>query len=90
MSTMTLLQAVTSALKEEMRRDDRVVVLGEDVGRRGGVFLATEGLQAEFGPDRVIDTPLSEAGVLGMALTLAAFCMIVNNLLDNNVGPRLG
>ena len=73
MSTMTLLQAVTSALKEEMKRDDRVVVLGEDVGKAGGVFRATEGLQAEFGADRVIDTPLAESGIIGTAIGMALY-----------------
>ncbi len=73
MSTMTLLQAVTSALKEEMKRDDRVVVLGEDVGKAGGVFRATEGLQAEFGADRVIDTPLAESGIIGAAVGMALY-----------------
>ncbi|MEM1712775.1 MAG: alpha-ketoacid dehydrogenase subunit beta, partial [Acidilobaceae archaeon] len=52
-----MVQALNSALREEMRRDSRVVILGEDVGRRGGVFLVTEGLIDEFGPERVIDTP---------------------------------
>jgi 2-oxoisovalerate dehydrogenase E1 component beta subunit len=54
-----------------MARDERVVVLGEDVGKRGGVFLATEGLFDRFGPDRVIDTPLSEAAILGAAVGMA-------------------
>jgi 2-oxoisovalerate dehydrogenase E1 component beta subunit len=70
---MTLLQAVTCALKEEMKRDDRVVVLGEDVGKAGGVFRATEGLQAEFGADRVIDTPLAESGIIGTAIGMALY-----------------
>lgn len=73
MSTMTLLQAVTSALRGEMRRDDRVVILGEDVGKAGGVFRATEGLQAEFGADRVIDTPLAESGIIGTAIGMALY-----------------
>ena len=55
---MTLVQAVTDALACEMRLDDRVIILGEDVGLNGGVFRATEGLQAEFGADRVVDSPL--------------------------------
>lgn len=57
MPTMTLIQAINAALDEEMKRDERVMLLGEDVGRRGGVFLATEGLQQKYGPDRVMDTP---------------------------------
>ncbi|TAM91602.1 alpha-ketoacid dehydrogenase subunit beta [bacterium] len=69
--TLTMVQAVREAMLEEMRLDDTVCILGEDVGPRGGVFLCTEGLYAEFGPDRVIDTPLSEAGILGGALGMA-------------------
>ncbi len=70
---ITLVRAIRDALAEEMRRDERVVVLGEDVGKRGGVFLATEGLYEEFGPDRVIDTPLSESGIIGMAIGMALY-----------------
>ncbi len=75
MPTMTLIQAINSALDEEMGRDERVMLLGEDVGKRGGVFLATEGLQQKYGPDRVIDSPLSEAAILGAAVGLAAHGM---------------
>lgn len=71
----TLVQAVNSALLEEMRSNDDLVVLGEDVGRSGGVFRATEGLYSEFGPQRVIDTPLSESGLIGMAIGLALYGM---------------
>ncbi len=71
MATMTIVQAVKRALDEEMARDERVVVLGEDVGKRGGVFLATEGLYQKYGPDRVIDTPLSEAAIIGAAVGMA-------------------
>jgi 2-oxoisovalerate dehydrogenase E1 component beta subunit len=70
---MTLLQAINSGLKTEMFRDDRVVVLGEDVGVNGGVFRATEGLYNEFGPDRVMDTPLSETGIIGAAIGMAVY-----------------
>lgn len=70
--TLTLIQAVTLALREELRRDERVVLFGEDVGARGGVFLATEGLQEEFGVKRVFDTPLSEASIVGAAVGMAA------------------
>jgi pyruvate dehydrogenase E1 component beta subunit len=73
MPTMTLVQAVNDALKLEMRRDDRVVVLGEDVGKKGGVFLATEGLYDEFGAERVIDTPLAESGIIGTAIGMALY-----------------
>lgn len=75
MPTITLIQAINTALDEEMNRDERVMLLGEDVGKRGGVFLATEGLQQKYGPDRVIDTPLSEAAILGAAVGLAAHGM---------------
>jgi 2-oxoisovalerate dehydrogenase E1 component beta subunit len=73
MPVMNMIQAVNDALKLEMRRDDRVVVLGEDVGKFGGVFRATSGLFEEFGPDRVIDTPLAEAGIIGSAIGMALY-----------------
>ena len=73
MAVMTLIQAVNDALKTEMKRDDRVVVFGEDVGVKGGVFLATEGLQAQFGKDRCFDTPLSECGIIGTAVGMAVY-----------------
>jgi 2-oxoisovalerate dehydrogenase E1 component beta subunit len=68
---LNMAQALNLALREEMARDERVVVLGEDVGKRGGVFLITEGLYELFGPDRVIDTPLSEAAIIGVAAGMA-------------------
>lgn len=71
MSTQTMVQAIARTLDQEMGRDDSVVVLGEDVGKRGGVFLATEKLFDKYGPDRVIDTPLSEAAIIGAALGMA-------------------
>lgn len=71
MATMTLVQAVRDAMAVEMERDPRVVVLGEDVGKNGGVFRATEGLWERFGPERVIDTPLNETGIVGMAIGMA-------------------
>jgi 2-oxoisovalerate dehydrogenase E1 component beta subunit len=70
---MNIIQAVNDALKHEMRRDERVVVLGEDVGKFGGVFRATSGLFEEFGADRVIDTPLAEAGIIGSAIGMALY-----------------
>jgi pyruvate dehydrogenase E1 component beta subunit len=73
MPPLTLVQAVNDALRTAMRLDERVVVLGEDVGVDGGVFRATEGLLDEFGPDRVIDTPLAESGIVGTAIGMAAF-----------------
>jgi 2-oxoisovalerate dehydrogenase E1 component beta subunit len=69
--TYNIIQAVNDALRLEMRRDPTVVVLGEDVGRFGGVFRATTGLHEEFGPDRVIDTPLAESGIIGTAVGMA-------------------
>ena len=60
---MTMVQAINQALAQEMERDDRIVVLGEDVGRDGGVFRVTEGLFDKFGPERVMDTPLAESGI---------------------------
>jgi pyruvate/2-oxoglutarate/acetoin dehydrogenase E1 component len=69
----TMVQAVRSALIDEMTRDEDVVILGEDIGRRGGVFLVTEGLQEKFGKNRVIDTPLAEAGIIGAAVGLSVY-----------------
>ncbi len=71
MPTLTLVQAVNDALKTAMRNDDSVVVFGEDVGPKGGVFLATEGLTSEFGEQRCFDTPLSEDGIVGTAVGMA-------------------
>ncbi len=71
MPLLNMAQALNLALREEMERDERVVVLGEDVGKRGGVFLITEGLYELFGPERVIDTPLSEAAIIGVAAGMA-------------------
>jgi len=73
MPTLNVIQAVNDALRVEMRRDPDVVVLGEDVGRFGGVFRATQGLQQEFGADRVMDTPLAEGGIVGAALGMALY-----------------
>lgn len=69
--TINLIQAVTEAIAEEMERDQRVVLFGEDVGARGGVFMATAGLQERFGKNRVFDTPLSEASIVGAAVGMA-------------------
>ena len=76
MPQLNLVQAINDALKSEMKRDDRVVVLGEDVGRVGGVFRVTQGLWDEFGDDRVIDTPLSEGGILGTAIGMALYGLV--------------
>ncbi len=71
MAQMTMIQAITDALRVVMKNDPNVLVFGEDVGVNGGVFRATEGLQAEFGEDRVMDTPLAESGIGGLAVGLA-------------------
>ncbi|SDQ88861.1 alpha-ketoacid dehydrogenase subunit beta [Quadrisphaera sp. DSM 44207] len=69
--TLTLARAVGAALRRSMEDDRRVVLLGEDIGRLGGVFRVTDGLQKDFGEDRVVDTPLSEAGIVGTAIGMA-------------------
>ena len=71
MAVMNVLEAVREAMREEMVRDERVFVLGEDVGVRGGVFLATDGFIEQFGEERVIDTPIAESSIAGMALGAA-------------------
>ena len=71
MPELTYLQAVSEGLREEMRRDDRVLCLGEDVGAFGGAFKVTDGFVDEFGADRVMDTPLAEAGIIGTAIGAA-------------------
>ena len=75
MPAMTMVQAIQDALRTALREDARVVVLGEDVGLNGGVFRVTEGLQAEFGADRVADTPLAENGIVGAAIGMALYGM---------------
>ncbi|MBA4600935.1 alpha-ketoacid dehydrogenase subunit beta [Thermoactinomyces mirandus] len=75
MPVISYIDAVTQALMEEMRRDSCVFVLGEDVGVRGGVFRATVGLYEEFGPDRVLDTPLTESAIVGVGIGAAAYGM---------------
>ena len=71
MAVKSVIEAVREAIREEMQRDPSVFVMGEDVGIRGGVFLATQGLMEEFGEDRIIDTPLAEASIVGIALGAA-------------------
>jgi len=73
MAQLNMVQAINLALRQEMERDDRVVILGEDVGKDGGVFRVTEGLQERFGADRVVDTPLSESGITGTAIGMAVY-----------------
>jgi pyruvate dehydrogenase E1 component beta subunit len=71
MALRNLVQALNLALRQEMEKDDRIVLLGEDIGRQGGVFRVTEGLLDRFGPMRVLDTPVSEAGIVGTSIGLA-------------------
>jgi len=73
MAKLTMVQAINLALAQEMEKDGRVLVLGEDVGLDGGVFRVTEGLIQRFGPQRVLDTPLAEAGIVGMAIGMAIY-----------------
>jgi 2-oxoisovalerate dehydrogenase E1 component beta subunit len=75
MPVISYIEAVTQALREEMERDNKVFVLGEDVGVRGGVFRATDGLHAQFGEDRVIDTPLAESAIAGVGIGAAMYGM---------------
>ena len=76
MAQMNMVQAINDALRIEMRRDPKVVLLGEDIGKVGGVFRVTQGLFDEFGEDRVIDTPLSEGGIIGAAVGMALYGMV--------------
>jgi len=73
MTEMNLVQAINRTLRDAMREDPNVLLLGEDIGVNGGVFRATDGLIKEFGPDRVIDTPLSETGIIGTAIGMALY-----------------
>src|SRR3954451_15047312 len=76
MPQMNMVQAINDALRQEMRRNDRVVLLGEDIGKVGGVFRVTQGLFDEFGEERVIDTPLSEGGIVGCAIGMALYGLV--------------
>ena len=76
MAIANIVQAVNRTLRDEMRRNGNVMLLGEDIGRDGGVFRATEGLLDEFGAERVIDTPLSEDGIVGMAIGMALYGLL--------------
>jgi pyruvate dehydrogenase E1 component beta subunit len=73
MTKMTMVQALNLALKQEMEKDDSVILLGEDIGRDGGVFRVTEGLIDQFGEQRVVDTPLAESAIVGMSIGMAAY-----------------
>jgi pyruvate dehydrogenase E1 component beta subunit len=76
MPQMNMVQAINDGLRHEMKKNDKVVVLGEDVGKVGGVFRVTQGLFDEFGGDRVIDTPLSEGGIVGTAIGMALYGLV--------------
>src|SRR5579862_4642986 len=71
MTTLTLSKAINAGLRRAMENDPKVLIMGEDVGKLGGVFRVTDGLQKDFGEDRVIDTPLAESGIVGTAIGLA-------------------
>jgi pyruvate dehydrogenase E1 component beta subunit len=71
MAKRNMVEAINLGLMEEMERDPSILILGEDVGKEGGVFRVTDGLQAKFGPERVVDTPLSESGIVGVAMGMA-------------------
>lgn len=73
MPKMNMVQAINMALHQEMEKDDRVIVLGEDVGVDGGVFRVTDGLFAKYGPERVVDTPLAESAIAGMSIGMAIY-----------------
>jgi len=73
MAKMTMVQALNLALRQEMEKDDSIIVLGEDVGVDGGVFRVTDGLIDQFGDQRVLDTPLAESGIVGMSIGMAAY-----------------
>src|SRR5712692_8928298 len=75
MSAVTYLEAISQAIREEMRRDEAVFLLGEDVGTYGGAFKVSTGLLEEFGPERVIDTPMAESAIIGSAVGAALIGM---------------
>ena len=71
MTAVTMAKALNEGLRKAMEADDKVVIMGEDVGKLGGVFRITDGLQKDFGEDRVIDSPLAESGIVGTAVGMA-------------------
>jgi len=89
MTTLTLGKALNQGLRRSLAGDDKVVLMGEDIGTLGGVFRITDGLKAEFGAHRVVDTPLSEAGIIGTAVGLAyrGFRPVVEIQFDGFVYP---
>lgn len=99
MTTMTMIEAIRSALRSELQRDGRVMLLGQDIGGLGGVFRATDGLQAEFGTDRVVDMPLAEGAIAGASLGLALSGLVpvaeiqflgFTHQAFHQIGPQLG
>jgi pyruvate dehydrogenase E1 component subunit beta len=99
MAGLNMVEAIRDALAYEMERDERVIVLGLDVGRLGGVFRATQGLLERFGPERVVDTPLAEGGIVGSALGLAISGLVpvaeiqflgFSQQAFHQIGPQLG
>ncbi len=99
MAELNIVEAIRDALAFEMERDERVIVLGLDVGRLGGVFRATQGLLDRFGPDRVVDTPLAEGGIVGSALGLAISGLVpvaevqflgFTHQAFHQIGPQIG
>ena len=99
MAQRNIVEAIRDGLAFEMERDDRVIVLGLDVGRLGGVFRATQGLLDRFGPERVVDTPLAEGGIIGSALGLAISGLVpvaeiqflgFTHQAFHQIGPQLG
>ncbi|MRG61357.1 alpha-ketoacid dehydrogenase subunit beta [Agromyces sp. CFH 90414] len=89
MTALTLAKAINAGLRRSLESDDRVVLMGEDIGTLGGVFRVTDGLKADFGAHRVVDTPLSEAGILGTAVGLAyrGFRPVVEIQFDGFIYP---
>ena len=89
MTKMTMIEAIQNAHDVMMERDDRVVVFGEDVGYFGGVFRCTAGLQENYGPTRWFDTPISELGIVGAAIGMAAYGCCAASCAIPSVRSRL-
>jgi 2-oxoisovalerate dehydrogenase E1 component beta subunit len=89
MTTLTIAKAITNGLRRAMENDPKVILMGEDIGKLGGVFRVTEGLQKDFGEDRVMDTPLAEAGIVGTAIGMAlrGYRSVVEIQFDGFVYP---
>ena len=89
MSNMTIAKAINLGLRRALQADPKVLIAGEDVGKLGGVFRITEGLQAEFGTNRVIDSPLAESGIIGTAvgLTMRGYRVVAEIQFDGFVFP---